>query len=145
MPARHLEELVKRLHPGVSTRQLELRAGLHEGYIAYFFKPSTEINSIPHAYKVVAIADALGCAPVDVTMAFAMDAKLPLSRVDLSPDELDLIDAYRGLTTQHQATLRQHLSPDMLELVESYGGLNKRNQYTVRQMVAVLQEGHDQQ
>lgn len=106
MPARHLDALIKRMHPNTSVRQLERRAGLPPNTIAYYLKPSTEVNSIPNAYKVLDIADALGAEPVDVVIAFAADVGLPFSQLDLSDEEMAMIEIMRGLDDRDRFALR---------------------------------------
>ena len=76
MPAEHLRALKNDLHPNVSVRALEAAAGLPQGYIAYYLKPSTQLKVIdPEVVKE--IARALCCDLIDVVECFAADLGLP--------------------------------------------------------------------
>jgi hypothetical protein len=106
VPSRQLGELIRRLHPDTSVRQLEVRAGLPENTIGYWLKPSTEVKRIPHAEAVSDIAFALGCDPIDVVRAFAADVGLPYTESELSQEEQDLLRIMRSLAPRDRATLR---------------------------------------
>lgn len=106
MAARHLGELIRRLHPDTSVRQLEARAGLPENTIGYWLKPSTEVKRIPHAEAVGDIAFALGCDPIDVVRAFAADVGLPYTESELTDEEHEHLRIMRQLAPRDRATLR---------------------------------------
>lgn len=106
MAARRLGELIRRLHPDTSVRQLETRAGLPENTIGYWLKPSTEVKRIPHAEAVGDIAFALGCDPIDVVRAFAADVGLPYTESELTDEEHEHLRIMRQLTPRDRATLR---------------------------------------
>jgi hypothetical protein len=76
VPAEHLRALKNELHPNVSTRALEAAAGLPQGYIAYYMKPSTQLKVIdPEVVKE--IARAFETDLLDVVECFASDLGLP--------------------------------------------------------------------
>jgi hypothetical protein len=104
--AQHLGELIRRLHPDTSVRQLEARAGLPENALGYWLKPSTEVKRIPHAEAVGDIAFALGCDPIDVVRAFAADVGLPYTESELTNEEHEHLRILRQLTPRDRATLR---------------------------------------
>lgn len=106
VPARQLGELIRRLHPEMSVRQLEARAGLPENTIGYWLKPSTDVKRIPHAEAVSDIAFALGCDPIDVVRAFAADVGLPYTESELTDEEQEHLRILRQLAPRDRATLR---------------------------------------
>lgn len=76
MPAEHLRALVREIHPNVSVRALEAAAGVPEGRLSYYLKPSTTVRTIdPEVVKE--ITRILGCDVIDVVEAFASDVGLP--------------------------------------------------------------------
>lgn len=106
MPSRRLGELIRRLHPDTSVRQLEARAGLPENTIGYWLKPSTDVKRIPHAEAVGDIAFALSCDPIEVVRAFAADVGLPFTDSELTDEEQELLRIMRQLSPRDRGILR---------------------------------------
>lgn len=104
MAAEKFAELVRRLHPDVSVRQVELRGGLPKGSIGYFLKPSTRIARMPTATMINRLAEALGCHPTEVSKAFAASLDISWTQ-QLSADEEALLAVMRSLTPAGQETL----------------------------------------
>lgn len=112
MAAETFAALVRRLHPGVDTRELEAAADLTIGRIAYYLKPRTKIQHIPKTDVIYDLARALGCPPSMVSRSFAADVGTPLDELDVSPKELELVELYRRLSPHDRSTvwmLAEHL------------------------------------
>lgn len=112
MAAETFAALVRQLHPGVDTRELESAADLTIGRIAYFLKPRTKIRHIPNRDVIFDLARALDCPPSVVVRAFAADLGIPLDELDVSPKELELVELYRRLSPHDRSTvwmLAEHL------------------------------------
>lgn len=105
MPAEHLRALINECKPGVSIRQLEQLAGLTEGAIAFYLRPSTVIDGIPKPVRCKEIETALGCGLDRVVEAFAADAGLPWGPALDDPDERQLLHAFRRLSADHRNSL----------------------------------------
>jgi hypothetical protein len=106
VPATHLRTLIRRLHPGVSVRQLEARAGLTANSIAYWLKPSTIVRRVPEREVIDDIADALNCDPRMVLHAFMEDAGLPVGDPPpLEPADEELLHVVHQLRPRDRATV----------------------------------------
>ncbi|MBP2325358.1 transcriptional regulator with XRE-family HTH domain [Kibdelosporangium banguiense] len=90
-----------------SVKQIERDAGLREGTIAYYLKPSSPDTKRPPSLDVVErFAAALGVDVLVVSRAFIRDAGLPSDGEEITPGERQLIQRYRALTETDQARLR---------------------------------------
>lgn len=114
MAAEKFAELVRRLHPDVSVRQLEMRAGLPKGAIGYYLKPSSQIAHMPKATVITRLAQALGCHPTEVSKAFAGGLNIVWTQ-QLSADEEALLQVMRSLTPAGQETLL-HLGKALMNI-----------------------------
>lgn len=103
MPVEQLRKLVERT--GRSPRALERAAGVPEGRLIYWLRPSTRVTQIPPVSVLEEIADTLPGADLrEVSRAFAAEVGLVLD--DLTDDEFALVIAYRHLSAHDQHTLR---------------------------------------
>lgn len=114
MAAEKFAELVRRLHPHVSVRQLEMRAGVPRGTIGYYLKPSTQLVRMPKATAITRLAEVLGCHPTEVSKAFAASLNISWTQ-QLSGDEEELLVVMRSLTPAGRETLL-HLGKVMRSL-----------------------------
>lgn len=107
MPAEHLRALIQEMKPGVTVRQISLAAGLDPNRIAYYLKPSTDVDAMPRPLVMKEIARALGCDLARVVEAFAADVGLPWGPPMDDPDLLRLINRYRQMKEQDRETLQR--------------------------------------
>lgn len=114
MAAEKFAELVRRLHPHVSVRQLEMRAGVPRGTIGYYLKPSTSIARLPKATIITRLAEVLGCHPTEVSKAFAASLNISWTQ-QLTRDEEALLAVMRSLTPAGQETLL-HLGKALMNI-----------------------------
>lgn len=105
MPARELERLLERLHPGVPVRALERGAGLPHDRIQHWLKPGTAVSRLPPPDAIREIARALGCSVGEVLHAFNDSLPEPLPLRDLAPEEAELLDRFRFLDRHDRASL----------------------------------------
>jgi hypothetical protein len=104
-PESHVWALVR--SDGRSVKQIERDAGLGEGAIAYYLKPSSPDRTmrLPKLNVMERFAEALGQDFEAVSRAFIRDAGIP-SGEEFTPDEVQMIHRYRALPEADQARLR---------------------------------------
>ena len=93
----HVAALIKRLNPDVPVRQLEREAGLREGQIARFRKPSEVLERVPPAATLAVLAKACRCDPHSLFVAFCRDTGMPIEPPQLTDDEDELVHLFRRL------------------------------------------------
>jgi len=93
----HVAALIERLNPNISVRQLERDAGLREGQIARFRKPSEALERVPPAETIAVLASACRCDPHALFRAFCLDTGMPVEPAELSDDEDELVHLFRRL------------------------------------------------
>ncbi|MGH3978432.1 MAG: hypothetical protein ACRDRZ_05460 [Pseudonocardiaceae bacterium] len=96
MPAEHLRQLIARVAPQRSVRQLTEAAGVPQGRLAYWLRPTTVVTRVPPWPTLSDIAQVIGCEVAQVYHAFAADAGVDIDD-DLTDDEHALLRAYRSL------------------------------------------------
>jgi hypothetical protein len=107
-PRSHVRALIDA--DGRSVKQIERDAGLREGVIAYYLKPSSpDLKRMPKLDVMERFADALGKDLLTVSRAFIRDAGIPADGEEITPAELQLIHRYRALPEPDQARLRDIL------------------------------------
>jgi hypothetical protein len=90
-----------------SVKQIERDAGLKEGVIAYYLKPSSpDTKRLPKLDVMERFATALGKDLLTVSRAFIRDAGIPADGEEITPAEVQLIHRYRALPEVDQARLR---------------------------------------
>lgn len=89
--------LIERLNPNISVRQLERDAGLREGQIARFRKPSEVLERVPPAPTLAVLAKACRCDPHTFFRAFCLDTGMPIDPPQLTDDEDELVHLFRRL------------------------------------------------
>lgn len=94
--------LIKRLNPNISVRQLERDAGLREGQIARFSKPSETLERVPPAPTLAVLAEACRCEPHAFFRAFCLDTGMPIDPPQLTDDEDELVHLFRRLNGRAQ-------------------------------------------
>jgi hypothetical protein len=94
----HVAALIKRLNPDIPVRQLERDAGLREGQIARFRKPSETLERVPPAATLAVLAKACRCDPHTFFKAFCLDTGMPIEPPVLSDDEDELVLLFRRLS-----------------------------------------------
>lgn len=80
----HVRQLMFKHRPGASIRQLEHDHGLSPNLIGYYLKPGSRTRQmrIPPLDTLHKIADAFGCAPEILFIAFALDLGYPVTEYD---------------------------------------------------------------
>lgn len=133
MPAEHLRALIKELHPDVTVRQLTLAAGLDPNRIAYYLKPSTDLEQMPRTSVLKEIARALQCDLALVVEAFAADLGLPWGAND--GQEASLLRRFRQFNHVGRASvLRMVNSSDERLLLFRYRQLDRDAQQTLQKV-----------
>lgn len=94
--------LIERLNPNISVRQLERDAGLREGQIARFRKPSETLERVPPAPTLAVLAKACRCEPHAFFRAFCLDTGMPIDPPQLTDDEDELLQLFRRLSSRAQ-------------------------------------------
>jgi hypothetical protein len=106
----HVERLVRRYAGTTPVKQLERDNGLSEGALSNHISPSKRDGS-PRIARVAVMerfAKVLGAPLGEVSQAFVLDAGLTIDAVDVpTPDEADLLDAYRALGPADKVRLRE--------------------------------------
>jgi hypothetical protein len=93
-----LEKLISRVAPGRSVRSLCHAAGMPQQTLAYWLRPSTNVDRMPPLQKMREIAICLPGADItDVSRAFAEHIGLPLHD-DLTDNEHALLLRFRQLS-----------------------------------------------
>ncbi|HTF49443.1 MAG TPA: hypothetical protein VK735_18530 [Pseudonocardia sp.] len=94
--------LIERLNPNTSVRQLEREAGLKPGQIARFRKASEQLERVPPASTILALARACRCDPNTMFRAFCLDTGMPVDPPPLTDDEAELLTLFRRLSRTAQ-------------------------------------------
>lgn len=110
LPPRYaVDELIEKLAPGISVRELERRAGLKEGALGNHLKPTAR-GKVPRLNVIERFAHALNTDITSVSRAFAADSYAPPGDLPVLPDdEMELIGIYRRLCKENRALARQLL------------------------------------
>ena len=74
--------------------------------LAYYFKPSTRLDRMPRKHVVKGLAEALGCEPIEVVEAFALDVGMPWKEPPLSAQDADLLRKVQRLWSTNRETVR---------------------------------------
>lgn len=133
MPARQLARLIDELHPNVSVRSLEERAGVAPQTVSKWLKPSAPYNRLPDPRAIREVARVLRCPVGDVVVAFNASLNDPLPLNHLPDDELELLAIYRSMSASGASqllaianTMSQH-APDQ-PVVPSGTGARRHHQ-----------------
>lgn len=103
-PFPHLRALIA--EAGASLRQLALARGVDYHQVAYIFKPSNRVDSMPSMTVVKRFALVVDREPWVVTEAMAHDLGYPWGPPeDVDPDERELLRNYRRMTPADKVTL----------------------------------------
>lgn len=107
-PTSHIANLVTRYAKGRSVKEVERAAGLKQGALGYYLKPSstTRKSRVPELAVMERFAAAYGADLDEVSQAFIMDAQLATGG-HYTPDELDLIRRYRQMDEIDRARMRE--------------------------------------
>jgi hypothetical protein len=101
-PFTHVAELLRTYKPGYSVRQIEREAGLKEGALKNYFKPSTAPSRMPASDVIKRFAHAIGARVEDTARAFASDVDIPLDIPELTSCEHEHLAAFRALPPDMQ-------------------------------------------
>ena len=112
MSAQHVRALIEEIHgPRVSIRGLCLNADppLDPNRLAYYLKPSTDVENMPKSDTMREIARVVGCPLWRVVVAFTRDVGLPAEGVVIEDPRLAelVLDLWPKLNSdQQEAVLR---------------------------------------
>lgn len=104
---KHVAALVARYCGNRSIRQIEADNGLKQGRLQHYLSPNYTATTTVRLDAIELVKQVTGATIEEVSRAFALDSDIPITGLELEPDELELLDNYRALSPSlQQAVLR---------------------------------------